>query len=138
MTKEGDDFERIFRDVTRLTRPSVDPPSERLTPDIEIIEEPDALILLADVPTVEREDIRVDVSPRRVVITGLVRNALDAISGIFRREKPFPGFERSVSLPAEVRPDSAEAHYNNGVLEVVLPKRVLGGAGVYRLPADAA
>jgi len=103
-------------------------------PDIEIIEETDALIVACEIPGAEREDIRVDVSPQRVVISALARG-IDAVKGYLRRER-FPSFERSIALPSEVRPDAAEAHFNNGVLEVVLPKRVGGGVGVYRLPAE--
>lgn len=118
-----------------MSRLEVDAYQTPTSPDIEIIEEPDALILTADVPGVEREDIRVDVSPQRVVITALIRGAFDTFAGLFRRDRAPNGFERAVSLPAEVKPDSAEAHYNNGVLEVILPKRVPGGIGVYRIPA---
>lgn len=103
---------------------------------MEIIEEPQAFVLTCDVPGAEREDIRVDVSPHRVVLNATARPGFDSLRGIFKRDRPFTSLERAIALPAEVRPEAAEAHYNNGVLEVVLPKRVAGGVGVYRLPAE--
>lgn len=98
------------------------------SPAMEIIEEPNAFVLACDVPAAEREDIRVDVSPHRVVIAALPRRAPAGVAG-------YHDFERAVPLPSEVRPEQAEARLNNGVLEVFLPKRSAGGVGVYRIPA---
>ncbi len=82
---------------------------------------------------VEREDIRVDVSPHRVVIQATRRAVWENAKSVFQRPEVF---HRAIALPAEVKPEEAEAHYNNGILEVVLPKRAVGGVGVYRVPAD--
>lgn len=104
-------------------------------PPMEIIEEPNAFVLACDVPAADREDIRVDVSPHRVVIAALPRTANDAA----RAKALGPGyqdFERAVPLPSEVRPEQAEARLNNGVLEVLLPKKTTGGVGVYRIPSQ--
>lgn len=95
------------------------------TPDIEIIEDTDALVVQADLVGVEREDIRVDVSPQRIVIAATARDA------VLRR--PSGVYQKSVTLPAEVKPEEAEAHYNNGVLEVFLPKRQGGKTGVFHV-----
>jgi HSP20 family protein len=101
-------------------------------PAMEIIEEPSSFVLTCDMPGADREDIRVDVSPHRVVVAALPRakETKPAKPGA-----PYQSFERAVPLPSEVDPESAEARLNNGVLEVVLPKKRLGGSGVYRLPA---
>ena len=103
------------------------------SPAMEIIEEPNAFVLSCDVPGAEREDIRVDVSPHRVVIAALPRQGAGALRV---GAVAYTDFERAIPLPSEVRPESAEARLNNGVLEVVLPKRAVGGSGVYRLPAQ--
>lgn len=104
-------------------------------PPMEIIEEPGAFVLSCEMQAAEREDIRVDVSPHRVVIAALPRSAMDAALHRNTTGTPYQDFERAIPLPAEVRPESAEARLNNGVLEVVLPKKRTGGTGVYRLPA---
>ena len=102
------------------------------SPAMEIIEEPSAFVLSCDVPGADREDIRVDVSPHRVVIAALPRQGPTVLKG----GGAYTDFERAIPLPSEVRPESAEARLNNGVLEVVLPKKAAGGSGVYRLPAQ--
>lgn len=105
-------------------------------PAIEIIEEPNAFVVTCDMPGAEREDIRVDVSPHRVVLAALPRPALDAFRPRAEAKAPYVQFERAIPLPAEVDPETAEARLNNGILEVVLPKRTFGGIGVYTLPAE--
>lgn len=109
--------------------------NRRTVPGVEIIEEPNAFVLSCDLPTAEREDIRVDVSPHRVVIAATAR-PLDAFRPRTAGQDPYPAFERAIPLPAEVDPETAEARLNNGVLEVTLPKRTFGGMGVYTLPSE--
>lgn len=110
--------------------------SRQHAPAIEIVEEPNAFVLACDMPGAEREDIRVDVSPHRVVIAALPRPALDAFRPRTEARAPYTNFERAIPLPAEVDPETAEARLNNGVLEVLLPKRSFGGSGVYSLPSE--
>ncbi len=124
MTRKPPDAREIDRASLPVV-PAVEEPADT-RPHVEIVEEPDALIVTADVSSAAREDVRVDVSPRRVVIAGVAHRGIDALAGRFRRERT-PFFERAIALPAEVRPEGAKAHYNNGVLEVVLPKRAPSG-----------
>ncbi len=106
------------------------------TPPMEIIEEPSAFVLSCEVPGADREDIRVDVSPHRVVIAALPRPPLDALRTRRDTRGHYMQFERAIPLPSEVDPETAEARLNNGVLEVTLPKRARGGTGVYSLPPE--
>jgi HSP20 family protein len=126
-TTPPDGLDEVIHVVESTTRGS--PPK---APAMEIIEEPSSFVLSCEVPGADREDIRVDVSPHRVVIAALPRTGADAL----KSTGAYTDFERAVPLPSEVKPESAEARLNNGVLEVVLPKRALGGSGVYRLPAQ--
>lgn len=120
----SDDLDQVLHAVETYTKEA-----NATAPAMEIIEEPTAFVLSCDVPAADREDIRVDVSPHRVVIAALPRTP-----GFRTRGGGYHDFERAIPLPAEVDPEAAEARLNNGVLEVVLPKRASGGSGVYRLP----
>jgi len=117
-----DGLDEVLDAVDSATREQV-----TRAPPMEIIEEPSSFVLACEMAGAEREDIRVDVSPHRVVVAALPRAVKKGVA--------YQEFERAVPLPAEVDPESAEARLNNGVLEVVLPKKRLGGSGVYRLPA---
>lgn len=122
----SDGLDEVFDAVEAVTRENV-----ARSPAMEIIEEPNAFVLVCEVVGAEREDIRVDVSPHRVVVAALPRVGVHGRQG----GVPYTDFERAIPLPAEVNPEAAEARLNNGVLEVLLPKRAMGGSGVYRLPA---
>lgn len=124
----SDGLDEVFEAVEAYTRESV-----ARSPPMEIIEEPHAFVLVCEVAGAEREDIRVDVSPHRVVVAALPRVG-PARKGRAVPSIPYVDFERAIPLPAEVNPEAAEARLNNGVLEVVLPKKAAGGSGVYRLP----
>lgn len=113
--------------ITRETSPR--------SPAMEIIEEPSAFVLTCEMASADREDIRVDVSPHRVVVAALPRSPVDAALRAKDDAAPYQDFERAIPLPAEVNPEGAEARLNNGVLEVLLPKKSAGGSGVYRLPS---
>ena len=122
----SDGLDEVFDAVEAYTRESV-----ARAPAMEIIEEPSAFVLVCEVSGADREDIRVDVSPHRVVVAALPRTGVRTRAS----STPYLDFERAIPLPAEVNPEAAEARLNNGVLEVILPKRKSGGTGVYRLPA---
>jgi len=127
---DGDGLDEVYHAVEATTRDA----SPR-APPMEIIEEPAAFVLTCEMAGAEREDIRVDVSPHRVVIAALPRSPVEAAIRSKRTSLPYTDFERAVPLPAEVNPETAEARLNNGILEIVLPKKKGGGSGVYRLPS---
>lgn len=128
-----DGLDEVLNAVEATTRESV-----TRAPPMELLEEPQAFVLTCDVPGAEREDIRVDVSPHRVVVAALPR-AAGALKtktvGAAPAGAPYTDFERAIPLPSEIDPEQAEARLNNGVLEVVLPKKAAGGSGVFRLPS---
>lgn len=126
----SDGLDEVFDAVEAYTRESV-----ARSPAMEIIEEPNAFVLVCEVAAAEREDIRVDVSPHRVVVAALPRVGPTMRGRQAGSTIPYQDFERAIPLPAEVNPEAAEARLNNGILEVMLPKRTSGGSGVYRLPA---
>lgn len=126
MALTTDSYDNIVSGLGLAAEPANDPPPGLMRhPEIEVIEETDAIVVSADIVGVEREDIRVDVSPQRLVIAATSRDP--------DQKRPSGVFQRSLTLPAEIRPEEAEAHYNNGVLEIFLPKKRSGGVtGVFR------
>lgn len=125
MALTTDSYDNIVSGLGLTADTTAEPPPGLMRhPEIEVIEETDAIVVSADIVGVEREDIRVDVSPQRLVIAATSRDP--------HQKRPSGVFQRSLTLPAEIRPEEAEAHYNNGVLEIFLPKKKAGGTGVFR------
>ncbi len=87
-------------------RPSVDVKDER-EPLVDITTGEDEVKVIAELPGVEKEDIKLDATPNALTID------VDTKSRKYYKE-----FE----LPADVDPDTAKSTYKNGVLEVTLKK----------------
>ena len=51
--------------------------------------------------------------------------ATPVVGKYLRRETRLLGFKRDLKLPAEIKPQQVEAYYENGILEVHLPKLVV-------------
>jgi HSP20 family protein len=115
--------------TTDSLRPTCVLPSR--APAIELIEEADALFVCCEVAGTKPEEIRLDVGDTFVVIR-IDRPATFPLPP--DESASYAEFERAVSLPCEIRPGDAQARLRNGVLELVLPKKDVGGTGVFVLP----
>lgn len=91
------------------------------------------LVVAADVPGFDPDDIDVSVKDRRLTIAaehGEEAEAEDEDTHYYRRERTKRAAKRTVTLPAEVDESAASASYENGVLTVTLPKRDAEEGGV--------
>ena len=91
------------------------------TPPIDVIQRGNDLVIRADVPGLSKDDITVDIADDQVTIRGERRyDHEEERDGVFRSERSYGSFCRVVPLPQGAIADSAKAHFNNGVLEVVI------------------
>ena len=90
---------------------------------MDIHETDDAYNLEADLPGLTREEIEVKVIEDRVTIRGTRKqeNSKEE-KGILHRERIQGAFERSFRLRGGIDGSKVEAHFENGVLSVKLPK----------------
>ncbi len=94
-------------------------------PPVDVIDEGDKIRVVAEIPGVSKENLDVRVFEDSVVIRAERKAEMDERSGnYYVRERSYSTYYRTVALPAPVIPEKAEATYRNGVLEIVLPKRV--------------
>lgn len=92
-------------------------------PAVDVIEEDDAIKIVAEVPGVRPEDVTVSFENQVLVIRGEKEQEHTEPSDRVRRyERSYGAFERHFSLPSTVDADKIEAHYDVGVLTVSLPK----------------
>jgi len=115
-------------------------------PALDVLESDTAYTLVFDLPGVGREQLKVSVEGRRVVVeteeaaSAAEAPAAQATEGeaaapvaaapqprTLYSERRAPRYARTVSLPAEVDADTSQARLDNGVLTLVLAKRVPGG-----------
>jgi HSP20 family protein len=93
------------------------------TPAVDVHETDDAYLLSLDVPGIPQNDIKIAAQDGRLTISG-ERSHVDTSGDKFfkRVERNFGRFERSFQLPKDVNEGKIQARYDNGVLEVMLPK----------------
>ena len=92
-------------------------------PAIDVTETDTGLELTAELPGIAEKDIDVSVSDRTLTIKG-EKTAEKTVSEKDRHvsERSYGSFRRVLALPFDPDPEKIDAHMNNGVLTVVLPR----------------
>jgi HSP20 family protein len=137
------DMERMFADFG-FNRPLFDPalfaldqpwfetpePIADFMPAVEMLEEGDNLIVRADLPGMNKEDIDVEVRDNRLIIKGERKNETEEKrEGFYKSERTFGTFYRSLPIPETAKFEEAKATFKNGVLEVKFAVPALASNG---------
>jgi HSP20 family protein len=92
-------------------------------PAVDIKEEQDRFVILADIPGVDPKDIEVHMENGMITIKGEKESEKkEEKEGYKRVERSFGSFYRRFSLPDTADPDKISAKSRHGVLEVTIPK----------------
>ncbi len=120
MTAMQDRVSRLFSDV-RFQSSGDD--GRGWSPAVDIFERGEDLVLRAEVPGVAKGDLDVSVEENVLTLRGQrVRDEKVTEENYHRIERSYGAFARSFTLPASVDAAKIAAVYEDGVLEVVLPK----------------
>lgn len=93
------------------------------TPAVDIFEEPEHVRIVAEIPGVKPEAVKILVEGNVLTIQGIKEQfAEEKAEKIHRYERTYGAFERSFTLPTTVDPQDIKATYEVGVLTVILPK----------------
>jgi HSP20 family protein len=97
---------------------------------VDVSEADNAYTVRADLPGVPKESIHVDIDGNRVTIRAEVKRESEQKDGerVLRSERYYGAFARSFALTDEIDEDKAGAKFDNGVLELTLPKKAVAGA----------
>jgi HSP20 family protein len=92
-------------------------------PLVEVFERGNNLVVRADLPGLNRDDVDVEVDNDALIIRGERHNDFeDEQEGYYRSERSYGSFYRAIPLPEGVDPNACNATFRDGVLEVTLPK----------------
>jgi HSP20 family protein len=95
----------------------------RWAPAMDLVETDDHLVVKADLPGLDKDDVEIEVSDRVLTISGERKTEHEEREGgYYRVERAYGSFSRSLSLPEGVDADKVEAEFDKGVLEVRVPK----------------
>jgi HSP20 family protein len=93
-------------------------------PQMDILETAESFIIIAELSGLKREDIRISVKRNLVLIAGKrQRSPQDNAVRYLQMEIEYGSFERTFELPVIVDESGIEAHYQDGLLNVILPKK---------------
>jgi len=94
-------------------------------PALEVYEKDDKFVVRAELPGMKKEDIDISIVGDTLTIRG-ERKAESEVKDedYYRCEMCYGKFSRAITLPSAIQADKVEASYQNGILEIVLPKAI--------------
>jgi HSP20 family protein len=92
-------------------------------PFIDLIETDKEIVATAEMPGLKKEDIKINITNEKIEISAETKQE-DKKEGkdYLYKEIRSGSYYRSVELPSSIDPNGAKASYNNGILEVKMPK----------------
>lgn len=91
-------------------------------PAVNITEEKNDYLVTMAVPGMQKEDFVIDLDGNMLTISSEKEESKEEKDQKFtRKEYNFSSFSRSFTLPEEINKEKIEAHYEDGVLKVMLP-----------------
>jgi HSP20 family protein len=133
-------MDRLFDGMTNWEDPRV----AIAAPAIEIADEGDHLVLKAEIPGIDAQDLDISVMRQAVILKGERRfEEKKEEKGFFRSEFRYGSFARTIPLPTDVQNEKVTAEYKDGVLTLTLPKaedardravKISVGTGTEQLP----
>jgi HSP20 family protein len=92
------------------------------SPQVELLERDDKLVVRADLPGMKKEDIAVAIESDLLTIKGERKNEREEKNEkFFRSERSYGSFYRSFRLPKGIDPAKVTAVFKDGVLELTMP-----------------
>lgn len=105
------EFEKVFKnDMSSL---------QKFNAAVDIEEDEDHWMMSFDLPGIPKEDVNIEVKDNVLRVWGERKNEVKKDSYV---ERSFGRFERAFSLPKNAQSDKVDAHFENGVLRVAVPK----------------
>ncbi|UWR04212.1 Hsp20/alpha crystallin family protein [Ruegeria conchae] len=93
-----------------------------ISPAIDIHETDAAIILTAELPGLEEDDVEVEIKDRRLTLRGQKKVTHDDTGDLRVSERSYGSFTRTMTLPDAVDIEEISAAFDKGVLHVTMPK----------------
>lgn len=120
-----DDFLRSV-----MVKPLTETKDQALSLAIDVRENEHVYLVSADIPGARKEDIQVNINGAHVSISVERKNekSVNEHEKILRSERSFGKVSRAFEMEHEIDESQASAKYAEGVLELVLPKKIVSAA----------
>jgi HSP20 family protein len=123
MRRWFDDWDRLFDDFPTFERlrPWTTSEATAFSPHVDMFERDGKLVISADLPGLNKDDVKVDVTEDAILIEGERKyEHEEREEGVYRSERSYGQFRRQIPLPQGVKTETAKANFKNGVLEVTI------------------
>lgn len=123
MRRFGEDMEQLFDEFGfgRLMPRSFGEVAA-WTPQVEVFQRDDELIIRADLPGINKDNVKVELRDDSVILHGeRQEERKEEREGFYRTERSYGSFYREIPLPAGVDTSKATANFRDGVLEITMP-----------------
>jgi HSP20 family protein len=122
-----DEFKQLFERFFNIGEANGDESSvvtSQWTPRVDVREEPNRFVILADLPGVDPQEVEVLMDKGILSIRGERKSEVNQQTDRYSRiERRYGMFHRRFALPDSADPDGITASGRNGVLEISIPKR---------------
>ncbi len=120
-----DRMNQLFDETFLPARGSEAAPAAAMwSPAVDVFEAGDDIVVKAEIPGIDREDVAVEVKDGILTLRGERKFEKEEDRENYHRiERSYGTFVRSFALPSSVDPDKVEASLRDGVLEVKLSKK---------------
>jgi len=93
------------------------------SPVVDIIDHKDKIIAKAELPGVKKEDIKITLSENILTIRGERKKEEEVKKeDYYCCERVHGSYSRTIALPVDIEKENITSSFENGVLEIVLPK----------------
>ncbi len=117
-------FPRRWMQPFRWDMPHFSQMAELKIPKVDIIDRDTEILVKAELPGVAKDDIDLSITDNTVTIKASTSHEEKEEQGnYYRCEISRGSFSRTVALPGDVDADNAKASFNDGILELTMPKQ---------------
>jgi len=96
---------------------------EVVAPTVDLYEEKDEIVVKAELPGIDKNNIEVNLTDHMLTIKGEKKKEEEVKEkNYYRSERSYGSFLRTLELPKDVHGDKVKASFKNGILEVRMPK----------------
>ena len=115
---------RLFEDAVMARGEEKDMISSTWTPSVDIYETENSLILTAEIPGVDENNIEIKIEDNTLSLKGERLFEKETTEENYHRiERSYGSFYRSFTIPRSVDQEKIRAEHDNGVLRITMPKK---------------
>ena len=91
-------------------------------PPMNIFQKGDDFVAIVELPGVSKNDLQIEAKENTIRIFGNKAINYEKVASVHRRERLSGVFDRTLSIPVQINPDSIRAECRDGILSLFIPR----------------